>query len=264
MKIILLWLCIILLHCCLGPTTNQPIPKKQNYNSTVHNLNGFYNIETVYQKNVSSLNLSLAFKKKPHQLSGFSGCNRFFGSYMLKKNVLKFNVKGSTKMACSKHLNTLQNQLYNILNSSHHIRFSTKGFTLFKNKKPLLKAQKQIQTNQLSFEYSARSRTLFMRIKINKDSIEFTKERKTKPLKITCDTKYWQTLNRIYNTLNVNHLSLFKAPSKTFQFDGAPLAKLKIIKDGIIYESVAFDHNNPPKEIAALVKEILSSIKNIE
>lgn len=45
--------------------------------------------------------ITLAFDAKENRASGFSGCNRYSGSYTLDHNQLRFGAMMSTKMACA-------------------------------------------------------------------------------------------------------------------------------------------------------------------
>ena len=58
--------------------------------------------------------------------------------------------------------------------------------------------------------------------------------------------------------VELENLSLFKAPSKRREIDGAAIAKLKVIKNENEYTSTNFDHGNPPLEIKNLVNYIIS------
>jgi len=58
--------------------------------------------------------------------------------------------------------------------------------------------------------------------------------------------------------VNLAGLETLEAPSKKHQFDGALAANLKITVDGKEYQTVTFDHGNPPTEIKALVEKIIA------
>lgn len=45
--------------------------------------------------------VSVRFSKEVNQISGYAGCNRFFGSYEIKSDSLSFGVMASTRMACT-------------------------------------------------------------------------------------------------------------------------------------------------------------------
>lgn len=53
-------------------------------------------------KDVSALNppLTLLLDETQKKISGFAGCNRFFGSYQGENTALSFSGMGSTKMFC--------------------------------------------------------------------------------------------------------------------------------------------------------------------
>ncbi|HTR06382.1 MAG TPA: META domain-containing protein [Paraburkholderia sp.] len=46
------------------------------------------------------ITLDLSTESGQRRASGFSGCNRFFGAYILKDGLLSFGQLGSTRMAC--------------------------------------------------------------------------------------------------------------------------------------------------------------------
>lgn len=265
MKIILLYLSAIALStCCCKPAAYQELQLQQNGNSIAMILHGNYVIKTLNDVDISTFNLNIAFDENSNKVSGFSGCNRFFGSFSLVENKLKFSDLGATKMLCSEDKNTFETKFLKALNKANSILFLEHGFTLFNKKKPVLSATKLKTEKKLSFEYSASSRGTFKRIIINKDSISFSKKKGKKTIKIYCEPDYWNAIIKISDSIEIKNISNLKAPSKSFQFDGAPLARLKIISNEKTYVSAPFDHGNPPKEIEALVKEILSSIENIE
>ena len=49
-----------------------------------------------------------------------------------------------------------------------------------------------------------------------------------------------------------------KAPTEARFYDGAPIANLKITRNGEVYESQAFDHGQPPAQLKNLVEKLLS------
>jgi heat shock protein HslJ len=56
----------------------------------------------MYGEDFSSLSspVTLQFSEAHHKVSGFGGCNRFFGSYEQTNSTLKITGLGSTKMYC--------------------------------------------------------------------------------------------------------------------------------------------------------------------
>lgn len=255
---------MIVLRCCWGPSDYQLIIAQQNDNTILKELNGTYQIKHLYNRDVSSYKLNVVFNDSTKQVSGFSGCNRFFGSYSLKNNELNFGALGSTKMLCKEESNKVETELFKALEKANLILFTKDGFALYNKKKILLSAIKKEDNIDVSFEYSAISRGAYKLIKINQKSISSTTTQNGKSNKKACNKADWQKLINAFKTFEVDNISNLKAPSEKRFFDGAAIANLKITYNGKIYESQSFDHGNPPKEISALVKEILSISENIE
>ncbi|MCF7559788.1 hypothetical protein L3X39_03995 [Sabulilitoribacter multivorans] len=113
-------------------------------------------------------------------------------------------------------------------------------------------------------EYTALSRGIYNQIIINKKTISSLQQRGGTPSLHPCEEKNWNTITKMLGPIEVENISTLEAPSKAFQYDGAAIAHLKITKGDKTYESAPFDHGNPPKEIAELVKVILSISENIE
>lgn len=264
MKTMLLLFSIIVLRCCWGPTEYQLMQDLQKDTTILKELNGIYAIKTLNQEDVSAFKLNIAFDDNTNKVSGFSGCNQFFGSYTLNENALKFSALGTTRMLCSDDKNNIENKLLKAFEKADNVFFSEHGFSLFNKKKPLLSAIKMVKENKLSFEYSATSRGSYKHIIVDEDHLTLSKKRGGKSLKTPYDTKHWETLLQLLDAIEIENISEIEAPSKKFQFDGAALAHLKIISNGKTYESAPFDHGNPPNEIAALVKEMVSIAENIE
>lgn len=264
MKTLLMCISMVVLRCCWGPTEYQILQDQQNNANILKKLDGTYKINALNQEKISLHNLIISFNDSTKQVSGFSGCNQFFGSYTFKKNTLNFSQLGSTKMLCSQDKNKIESKFLRTLEKADAIYFSKNGFSLFNKKTLLLSASKVTEENNLSFVYSASSRSSYKHIKINKKHIELSKKREGKSLELPLNSKQWKTLVKLSNSIKIKSINNLEAPSKKFQFDGAALAHLKITSNGKTYESSPFDHGNPPEEIAELVKEILSIVENIE
>jgi len=123
----------------------------------------------------------------------------------------------------------------------------------------------QQNSNKITaFEYTSTSRGRYLKIEASDKAFYISKTKTNKPIKKLFSVDTWRTLLLASDTISIENLSNLKAPSKTHQFDGAPLARLKITSKGQTYESVAFDHGNPPQEIAVLVNHLLSIAENVE
>ncbi len=125
-------------------------------------------------------------------------------------------------------------------------------------------SESNIKEEALSIEYLAQSRGVYKNIKINKKNISLKDKRDSPALSKTCSEAHWNNLLEAIKPVNVENIPNLKAPSENRFFDGAAIARLKVIYNGNTYETQAFDHGNPPKEIASLVKQILSISENIE
>jgi copper homeostasis protein (lipoprotein) len=71
------------------------------------------------------------------QLSGFSGCNRLMGSYMLEGEVLTFNRVGGTKMFCF-DAQELENKFMQSLEKTHYWKYKCKKLHIFDENKILI------------------------------------------------------------------------------------------------------------------------------
>ncbi|MFD0989447.1 hypothetical protein ACFQ1R_05030 [Mariniflexile jejuense] len=122
----------------------------------------------------------------------------------------------------------------------------------------------KINQDAISIEYMARSRRTFKHISINKKNISIVNKSGDTPSTKPCSEADWKNILKVLKPIDVENIPNLNAPSENRFFDGAAIANLKIIYEGKTYESQSFDHGNPPKEIAQLVKEILSISENIE
>ncbi|MCL6293742.1 META domain-containing protein [Jejuia spongiicola] len=264
MKSFLMIFSIIVLRCCWGPTDFQLMLAQQNDNTLLKTLNGTYKINTLGYDDVSSYSLNITFDDNTKKVSGFAGCNRFFGTYSIKDNALTFGDIGSTKMMCQDEENKTETKLLKAFKKANLILFKEGGFSLYNKKKLLLSAEKEVENISVNFEYSALSRGTYKLININQKSVSLTNKQKGKPNTKVCREADWSNLMKTLKTVDVENIANLKAPSEDRFFDGAAIGNLKITYNGIVYESQSFDHGNPPKEIAILVKEILSISENIE
>jgi heat shock protein HslJ len=69
--------------------------------------------------------ISLQFQDD--QISGSSGCNRYFASYTLKDEQLKFGVAGRTQMACPEEIMKQEDQFLSALQSSKTFTINSEG-----------------------------------------------------------------------------------------------------------------------------------------
>lgn len=266
MKHILIAISMVILRCCWGgPSDYTLMLHSQNNSSALKDLNGSYHIIQLNNDNVSSYHLNINFNKETNQVSGFSGCNRFFGAYSQKGNQLKFGELGATKMLCDDKKNNLESAFFKVLQKANTILFSDNGFSIFQDKKLLLVAEKEnLKSSKVSFEYTDQSRSHLMHLKINKKQVSYNNTLDNETYTFQCPDENWNAILEAYNAVDVKNIPNLKAPSQKRLYDGASIAKLKIIVDGKTYLTPSFDHGNPHPDIAKLVKVILSVMRNVE
>ncbi len=69
--------------------------------------------------------ISLNFQED--QISGSSGCNRYFASYTLEDEQLKFGVAGRTQMACPEEIMKQEDQFLSALQASQTYTINSEG-----------------------------------------------------------------------------------------------------------------------------------------
>ncbi|MEP5338937.1 MAG: META domain-containing protein [Algibacter sp.] len=264
MKSILMVFSIVVLRCCWGPTDLGLMLNLQNDNTLLKELNGNYNITGLNNEDVSSFKLNIAFNKEENQVSGFSGCNRFFGSYTLGTHNLKFAPLGLTKMICKGEQNDIETKLLKAFEKANLVLFTKNGFQIYNKKKLLITAIKEIVNDALVFEYSTSTRGAYKAIKIDSSTISISNKRSSKPIGKDYSKEKWDTLLIQLEAIDLDGLSSLIPPSKDHQFDGAALAHFKITKGNKTYEVQPFDHGKPHPVIEPLVKEMVSISENIE
>lgn len=65
------------------------------------------------------------------KVTGFAGCNRFFGSYEILNETLKFGVFGATKMMCTAAAMELEQRLFENLSKVAQFERDQQRLTLF-------------------------------------------------------------------------------------------------------------------------------------
>lgn len=114
-------------------------------------------------------------------------------------------------------------------------------------------------SEKISFEYEALTRGKYNKIIVKQDTVITIKDREMKDVVTRSLPKSdWNSLLESVGKVNLDKLSTLEAPSKKHQFDGAPLANLKVIRGDKTYQTVTFDHGNPPAEIKEVVTKLLS------
>ena len=256
MKGILTLLSIITFTSCSGS-------KYQVSNENL--MSKTYNIIELSGKNVSRKGATITFNLDENNVYGTSGCNNFNGSFTLDKSTITFGPIMSTKKMCPDM--TIEDELFKYLKGSKTISIQDSILNLIGDSNAILfkakiakQEQKTSQSKMITFEYKAVSRGFFLVIAISNDGnyLTVTTTPNMKPAKQSFPENEWHSLMEALDKINIEELPKLEPPSKQHQYDGAPVTTLKITRDGQPFETMAFDHGNPPKELQEIVKILLS------
>ncbi|MEA2111027.1 MAG: META domain-containing protein [Campylobacterota bacterium] len=72
--------------------------------------------------------------KEQNQLNGFTGCNRFFGSYTTQDNNINFSGVGMTRMMCQETME-LERSFSKVIQEATHFKIQGEKLQLFNNTK---------------------------------------------------------------------------------------------------------------------------------
>jgi len=239
--------------------------KNDNVNQAEH-PSEIYFVEYLEGKNITDLMLSITLDEKSKTVSGFSGCNHYSGGYTIKSNSISFSQLITTRMYCE-NTQEIEDFMLECLSKINSFLLDGNRLILKNGETDLLIAQKQSKQNSSDnfiIEYTALSRGLNHMIEIVNKTISIQKDSDSKPKTKNCSNEEWTKIVSLFKLINLNSLSTLEAPTEARFYDGAAIANLKITYEGEIFETAGFDHGNPPKEIEALVKEILSISENID
>ncbi len=84
--------------------------------------------------------ISLLMTSEPENLSGYAGCNRYFGKFSIKKNKISFSQMGATMIACPEQDMDFENRYlqtfdkinnYTISNDTLYLRRDEKAMLIF-------------------------------------------------------------------------------------------------------------------------------------
>lgn len=241
----------------------------ENSNKMQEKLSGTYYITELKDTDASSYKLTINFDENSNKVTGFSGCNNFFGNYTLLNNTLKFSDIATSKKMCQKDIVDVEYKLLKSLNSvnsfstnANEISFSKDDTILIKGSTTMVTSGRSSIVNYESnttVKYQALSRGSFDFIMISKSNISISTDKGLQKIdKYTIDAKDWEILNELIEAIDAETMNTLKPPSTKHQYDGAPHATLAIILGDVEYKTPAFDHGNPPKTIEALVNKVLS------
>ena len=206
--------------------------------------------------------LTLSFEEHSNNVSGFSGCNNFFGTYEIDGNTISFSEFGSTKRLCKRFMDIEQNMLKSLA-QVNNFTLEDKTLSLQQDDTILLKATKKTiakigQETDYTIEYTAQTRGMYKAITVKDNMVSIKKDRASNPYERSCSPEETTFISEQINTLKLVELNDLEAPSKAHQYDGAAIASLKITYNGETYQTPVFDHGKPNATIAELVNMLVS------
>lgn len=262
MKLIVLLFGLFSASAC--NSTKQAHSNPVDNEQTNISLSGTYSINSILNKDVTANNLEINFDAEQLKATGFSGCNRFFGSYKLTDKTITFGVLGSTQMFCNEDANNIETLMFETLKNINAFNLNGATIELISDGKKVITATEKPQEVNVIFKYSQVSRGSYKLITVSKKEISIVKSRDGEPIIKGCNQKDWNRLIEAFNSIIIETIPELEAPTQKRFYDGAAIANFTIIHNGETYETPSFDHGNPPQEIETIVKEILSISENIE
>ncbi|SFC95865.1 META domain-containing protein [Algibacter lectus] len=105
-------------------------------------LSGEFHIISLDQNSELPENLTITFDAETKKISGFSGCNNFFGSFTVTDGVLQFGQMGSTRKMCAGDANKIETEMLQMLSKVNTFSFENDTLNLKVDDAILLKAKK--------------------------------------------------------------------------------------------------------------------------
>jgi len=108
---------------------------------TSKKLTGEFHIISIGDNEELQDHLTITFDNEINKISGYSGCNNFFGSYTLKAESLTFGQIGSTRKMCFGDANKIEAEMLKYLSEINTFSFNNNTLLLKKDDTILIKAQ---------------------------------------------------------------------------------------------------------------------------
>ncbi|MBC3845880.1 META domain-containing protein [Winogradskyella echinorum] len=255
-------------------TTKETI-ENENLNSMKKEhitLSGSYTISQVGDNKSLSPKLNISFDENSNKVTGFSGCNTFFGTYAVENNKISFSQMATSKKLCRPEINDIESQILKALNDADSFSINGEDLILLNNQTVLLNATKSIiaiknkvsrGNSGIGVTYQITSRGIFEYIHISESTIYYSTDRGLKSIHNYSNNKEdWTQINTLIDAIDIENLRNLEAPSHNRATDGAAEATLSVKMGDVLHISPSFDHGNPPEEIKALVNKVLSIKEN--
>lgn len=232
----------------------------------VDKLSGTYSISQIEGYSTISAELSITFEDATNKVTGFAGCNTFFGTYHLANKSMTFKAIATTKKYCQMEINNLENQFLRALKRANTVSINENIMSLLVNDTLLLTAKKRHALkgkNNSKIIYQALSRGSFEYVEISESGVLVSSDRNLINSKnYKCYKEDWEAINSLINDLNLDAFEDLEAPTGKRLFDGAPHATLVIKQGDKDFKTPSFDGGFPPEAIEALVNKVISIKEN--
>jgi len=262
MKYLVLLISIIILKSCGSAQDVASIAETKDM-STNETLSGTFIIEQLKSINLTK-ELTLEFDSKTNKISGFAGCNRFFGTYSIQENSISFSELGATMMVCEEEANTIERTMFQTMAKINAYELSEGQLMLKQGDDTLIVANetKMPKARQgeakINLTYRASTRGFFEMIMIEGRTFKYTNDRNLKEIhRYEMSDEEYSEISALYNELDIKSIPTLEPPSKTHQYDAAPMATLEIIEGEESFKTQGFDHGNAPESITKLIAKLL-------
>jgi heat shock protein HslJ len=245
---------------------SKDLVAKENNQKVMEEISGTYVVSSINGTDYSLNKLTIQFEENSKTVSGFSGCNRFTGTYTLEEDSITFGPLASTRMACQEEKNNMEQEMITTLSGVNTFSIKGQELILLNGKSIVLKAsknseEKMTQENNYKIEYTTVSRGLFNEYVYENGKLSILKDRTSTPTIKTCSQDEVNQLLEELKSIDLVTLETLKAPTEKRFYDGAAIATLTVTYLGKTYQTPEFDNGEPNKYIAALVSTFLGLVE---
>ena len=262
MKLFTLILTVVLLKSCgnTQATTNLNSDMLTKQSET---LSGLYTVDSLQNFKDLPEELTLEFDNETNKISGYSGCNHFFGTYTITGNSIAVGPIASTKKMCIEKVAAVEQHMISVLDQINTFSLEDGVLTLKTDNDMFISASKVKsivveEGKPFSIAYSARSRGVYKMVTFEKGTISYKKDQNSEAKVKVCVEDEIERINESVFALNLSKISKLEPPSTAHQYDGALMGRLIVDYGDEKYETNIFDHGNPPAYISNLVAALIS------
>ena len=210
MKTTTILLFAIILNACGASNKTASKLSDDTMKNTEETLNGTF---IVSKMNVESLteHLTISFDEATNRVTGYSGCNSFFGNYSINGSAIAFNNLGSTRRMCLDNENEVEKQMLTALGETTNFTIVDNIITLLNAKKELLSAAKnseeKLSQDTIKIEYNAHTRGSYKKIILENNTVSVQNRHDSKPMVESCSEEDWNAVMKLILDTNIKALT---------------------------------------------------------